>query len=263
MGVYTDLLNNAKSWDSGDDAVATDASITREIRGFMARQGDPDIGPPFSQANEVHTILQFDPLASIGNFTLTLSLLDHDEVTTANIAWDADAATIASSINTAVSAALPGLVDTTVLVSLTTNLNEGDATLTFSGTSLRFKRQGQTEINVVDLDVIPEGVDITTYGQLDRNCWAVINAMGLTPSLGPLPTDSEVYAMSESEWAAVPTRASHSRFPRQETLHALARQIAIEDGSDEFYLATMTIFGLGRLLDEPYTRLHGSAEDEE
>lgn len=244
MGLYTDLLANAKSWDSGnsDGVVATDRVITTEIKAFRTRQGDPTAGSAFTTANEVQTIAQFPAPTSSGNFTVTVDLYGEAAFTTANIAWNANAAAIEGAIDTAATAAsVTGWTNGDIDVALTTNLNGGDATLTFNGTSVKFKNHGQTTTANVDLDAALGVPATTTHGQHARVCWAAMDAMGLVTG-GPPPVGTT------TGLTATTTRLSNPYYPRQETLEALAMQATIEDSTDAVYTYLMGLFGQSHTL---------------
>jgi hypothetical protein len=164
MGIFTDLLNNAKSWDSGEqtgansDTVAGDRAITKEIKAFKTRQGDPDLGNDFTAGDEVQSIAAFPVAVSSGNFTLTIDLKDEDAFTTANLAYDDNAATIETAIDVAATTA--GITDWTnadISVALTTTLNAGAMTVTYDGDSVDDLQQGPIVINDVDMTADPLG----------------------------------------------------------------------------------------------------------
>lgn len=169
MGIYTDLLNNAKSWDSGEqtgansDTVAGDRAITREIKAFKTRQGDPDIGNDFAATDEIQSIATYAITAESGNFTLTVLLRSGEWFTTASIAYNANAATIETAIDVAATAA--GITDWTnadISVALGTDLNAGDLTLTYDGDSVTDVNHQPVVITDVDLFSDPSGAVVTS-----------------------------------------------------------------------------------------------------
>ena len=242
MGIYTDLLINAVAWNSGTNGngvsamIPTDAAITDEIKTFKVEQSDPVADLAFTEANEVQTISQYAAPASSGNITITVNLNGEDAFTTANVAWDANAAAVEGAIDTAATtAAVTDWVNGDINVALTTNLNGGDATLTFNGTSVMFKNHGQTTTANVNLDTTPGATDTTTPGQANRYAWAAMDAMGLVTG-GPPPT-GEVTGLT-----ATTTRLANLSYPSHATLQALAMQAAIEDGNDDIFLDLMDLF---------------------
>lgn len=244
MGVYTDLLANAKSWDSGnsDGVVATDRVITKDIENFQARQGDPATDSDFAAKDEVQSISIFDGVASSGNFTLTIDLVGEDAFTTGNIVWSASAATIETAIDVAAtSASVTDWTNGDISVALTTNLNDAAATLTFDGNSVTNTRPVLTVMNDVDLDANVSTVTVTTYGQVKRVCWAAMDAMSLVAG-GPPPTGAT------TGLTAATTRNNNPNYPRQETLEALALQASIEDSTDAVYPALMSLFGQSHVI---------------
>jgi len=164
MGVYTDLLANAKSWDSGSqtgansDTTATDRIITKEIETFRTRQGDPAVAGDFDADDEVQSIAAFPVAVTGGNFTLTVNLKDEDAFTTANIAFGDNAATIETAIDVAATtAAVTDWVNADINVALTTTLNAGAMTVTYSGNSVDDSNHNPIVINDVDMTADPLG----------------------------------------------------------------------------------------------------------
>lgn len=244
MGVYTDLLTNAKSWDSGGAdgiSVATDRVITSEIENFKAR-ADVPYPSGYAEADEVQVIAAFVPTVSGGNFTLTVTI-DGDAHTTANIAYDAIEATIETALDTVCTGNVAGWTNGDISVALTGNLTANAATLTYDGGSVDATNQPAVTINDVDLSGGGGvgAVTTTTNGQSGpRTALAALNVMGVIN--GPPP------AQGTTSVTATTTRASNPWYPRQETLQALAMQASIEDSTDALYASLMTAMGLSHLL---------------
>lgn len=149
MGVYSDFISHCTVMDKTEPQVAIDRTAYNEL---LRLQNELDTAAPssFSTANEVQVVAKFTGTYSGGNYTLTINPPVEAAVTTANIAYDANAATIESALDTACNGNITGWTDGDISVSggpLTTN----DVTLTFDGGSLSAKNMGQTTIADVDL----------------------------------------------------------------------------------------------------------------
>ncbi len=169
MGVYSDLLANAKSWDSGeqtvgnDDTVAGDRIITKELKAFQTRQSDVAYPSGFAATDEIQSIAANPLLVTSGNFTLTITLRGQDAFTTANIAYDASAATIETAIDVAATAAaVTGWTNADISVALTSTLNAGALTLTYDGDSVDDTNQDTVAINDANLFSSPVGAESTS-----------------------------------------------------------------------------------------------------
>ena len=152
MGVYTDLLTGAKSWDSGnsDGSVGTDRVITMEIESFQDRQGDVPAPSGYAEADEVQVIAKHKSTVSGGNFTVTVNV-DGTARTTANIAHDAVQATIEGAIDTVCSGNVSGWTNGDIDVALTGNLTANAMTLTYNGTSVDATNHPAASLNDIDL----------------------------------------------------------------------------------------------------------------
>ncbi len=107
---------------------------------------------PGSTTNEVQTVNTFLGSISGGNFTITI--LDDLAAPhlTANIAYNANAATVEGAIDTIMTSdAYSGWTNGDISVTLGTDLTAGDATLTFDGDSVTGKDMGQTSVTDADL----------------------------------------------------------------------------------------------------------------
>lgn len=82
MGVYTDLIAAAASWDASANTVATGRVITKQIEVFRERQGDPDYPAGFSAVDEVQLIDPFVGSGFGGTVTLTFDLVGYAPFTT-------------------------------------------------------------------------------------------------------------------------------------------------------------------------------------
>jgi hypothetical protein len=246
MGIYTDLLANAESWDAGgpdEISIGTDRIITMQIKRFLTKQGDTPYPSDYAEADEIQLIGVYAGSVTSGNFTLAFSLQDGTTFTTANIAYDASGATIESAIDTAASGTVAGWGSGDIGVTLTGDLTANPATLTYSGTSV--DALNHDAVVITDIDLGGGGtvgtVSTTTNGQSDRTAMAVLNVMGVIDS--PPPPQGTVSGI-----VATSTRESNPFMPGEKTLQALARQATIEDNTDALYGSLMTAMGLERLL---------------
>jgi len=100
-----------------------------------------------AEVDEVQSIAIYVPTVSGGTFTLTISLLGLSPFTTANIAFDATAATIEAAIDTAAGiAAVPGFSAGDIAVT-GGDLVTTPVVLTFSGNSVDGQNHGLTTID--------------------------------------------------------------------------------------------------------------------
>lgn len=224
MGIYSDLLSGAQTIDTGlndDDAfkVSGDKVATREIQRLQALR-DRDYGASFAEADEVQSIAIYSGTVSGGTFTLTFTLNSGQQFTTADIAYDASAATIEGAINTAATAAsVPGWVNGDISVA-GGDLVSTPVTLTFAGGSVDALNQGLTTI---DGTLLTGGgsagaISTTTNGQSNRAALSTLFAIsaiaGTVPAQGVTPTD----------FTAASNYTNNSLLPDQDTLRRLARE---------------------------------------
>jgi len=118
-----------------DGTVITTAAIAYNAN---AATIETAIDTAVAAVDSVHTIPVYTGTVSGGTFTLTISLPGLAPITTAAIAYDANAATIEAAIDTAVTAAgtVTGWTNGDITVALTGDLTANPATLTFDGTSV-------------------------------------------------------------------------------------------------------------------------------
>lgn len=243
MGVYTDLLANAKSIDVGNDdgRAGLDKSLVREINTLSTLQGDPSYPTGFEAEDEVQSLAVYEGTVSGGDFTLAFTLASGETFTTAAIAYNANAATIEGAIDTAATAAsVAGWTNGDISVS-GGDLNTAPVVFTFDGTSVAGQNHGT--IVVDDAGLTGGGtagaVSVTNEGQGARTAWAVLFRTVLTgtlPAQGVTPTDIT--------YNGIPGAAVH---PSQNLLRALAREAAIDDGNQAVESAILTALGLESL----------------
>jgi hypothetical protein len=197
--------------------------------------------PGVAGTDEVQTIAIFPAPVASGNYTLTINVTTDAAFDTANIAYDANAATIQTAVDTAATGNITAWENGAITVTggpLTT----APVVLTFDGVSVDNADQVTTIVNDIDLDPDYSGATtVTTNGQTVRLALSALNVMGVIDS--PPPAQG-----TTSGLVATTTRASNPWMPRQETLQALAMQAAIDDGTDGMYGALMATMGLSHLL---------------
>ena len=245
MGVYADLLANAKAWDAGgpdEMKVGIDRVITMQIERFLAQQNDIPYPSDYAVTDEVQEIGTYNGSVSGGSFTLSLTLADGTTFTTVNTIHNANNSIIETSIDEQGANFVTGWTNGDILVT-GGNMTTTPIVLTYSGSTVNGANHAQVVINDVDLSGggTVGDVSTTTNGQTDRPAMAALNAMGVIDS--PPPAQGSYAGLT-----ATSTRESNPFLPRQEVLQALAMQAAIEDDADGLYAALMTAMGLERLL---------------
>lgn len=225
MGVYSDFLAGAKTVDTGTNAsddgykVAGDKVAVRQLDKLKAIK-DSNYVTGFAEADEVQSIAIYEDTIDGGNFTLTISLKGLPAFTTANIAHDANAATIEAAIDTAAAAAsVPNFSAGDIAVTggpLTTT----PVVLTFDGASVDAQNHGLTVINDVDLTGGGSvgAVTTTTHGQSNRAALSILFSTsaitGTIPAQGVTPSDFTAASNHNTNWL----------LPDQDTLRRLARE---------------------------------------
>jgi len=219
MGVYADFLAHTTLVDTVEPQVGSDRIVYNELLPAL----DPPVTAEFGALDEVQGVATHSGVVTGGNYTLTVVTPAGVELTTANLAHDAIAATVESGINTAC-AGIAGWTNGDISVSggpLTTD----PLVLTFDGAAVTNQNFGQTAI--VDVDLSGGGtagaVSTTTHGQPKRYAWAVMYNLGLfnlPPAYGEaLATDATL--------ATNPCDNPH--YPSASLRKVLARQAAIDD----------------------------------
>jgi hypothetical protein len=195
--------------------------------------------------DEVQSILAYANTPASGTFTLTLNFAGKTPITTAAIAYSANAATVQTAINVAVTAAgsnkPAGWTNDDVAV---TNgpLTSSALTLTFSGTSVTHVDQGLSSVSGTSLVVASKlaspSSTTTTEGQAARTAWSVLEYCGIIG--GTVPAQgSDADAISDaSGFIGNPHRLS------EPTIKAIALQAARDDGNDDVYGQICTALGI-------------------
>ncbi len=239
MGIYTDELANTKSFDSALVRDGIHRVITREIQSEADRV-DTALASAFAAANAVFVIGTDTVDHTGGTFTLTLNLYKNGvlyQAVTSALAHSANAATITTAINTAVTtAAYPGWTNGHIVVTASsTNLQGGTITLTYSGASVA--GVGQGPVTMLDertggTSPVPP-ITTTSYGNATREAMAILLATGTV--IGAVPASG-----SQPVWT-VGNRAL-GRFLSLDAIRALARDAAIADNNPTMYTTIVDLF---------------------
>jgi len=221
MGVYADFLAHATIVDTVEPQVGPDRITYNELQPAF----DPTVPEGFDAQDEVQVIAKHSGVVSGGNYTVTVVTPAGTELTTANLAHDANAATIEGAIDTAC-AGIPSWTNSDISVSggpLTAN----NVILTFDGTSVTNQNFGQTTIADVDLSGggTVGAVSTTTHGQPKRYAWAVMQNLGLVN----LPPDYGEALAVGATLAMNPCDNPH--YPSASLRKVLAKQAAIDDNN--------------------------------
>jgi hypothetical protein len=189
--VLADLLASPKTFSAVGPRVGDNRLIHQQLAEILRDDGDFEYPSGYTALNEIQTITAHTGGVDGGTYTLTFNFRSGETFTTAAIAYDANAATIKTAINTA--ATLAGIVGWTNNDIAVTGgpLSTTTATFTFSGTSVASNNHGQTTINGAALTVggNPGGAAGTAAtsqnGQTARKAWAALNVLGLVTSAPP------------------------------------------------------------------------------
>ena len=231
------LTFNGDSVDELDHSLTTvyDVNLTQADRGGAVSTSPQGV----VAVDEIHSIAVFPVTVTSGNYTLTINVAGEAAVTTANIVYTANAATIEGIVNTAC-AGFGGWTNGDITISggpLSTNA----VVLTFDGNSVDEANHTDTIINDADLKGgTPATPAVGTSGQTARRALAALAAVGaITSSPPPQGTTSGIVAVS---------RPANPHLPAPATLKALALQAAIDDSTDSLYTELMSQMGLTHLL---------------
>lgn len=230
MGAIADFLSTAVTIDHEYPIDPLDRRAYREL---TARQAiyDPDVPAALQAADEVQSIAIDVGTVTGGTRTLEFVLASGETFTTGNIAFDADAATIESAIDTAATAAgVVGWTNGDITVAggpLTTT----PVTLTFDGASVD---EANHALVVMDDSLLTGGgsggeISVTTEGQAARSGYAILTQAGIL--VGTVPSEG-VVPSALTRGASVSERCFSA-----ETIKAIALEIAIAEGNDAIYSA--------------------------
>jgi len=148
MGVYADFITNTTVVDKTEPQVAIDRTAYNEL---VRRRDELDPAAPsaYDTANEVQSVGAFTGTFTGGNYTLTIAPPGVSALTTANIAHNANAATVEGALNTVCTGNIVGWTNGDISVA-GGDLTSAPLTLAFDGI-LTQKNMGATVIADVDL----------------------------------------------------------------------------------------------------------------
>lgn len=221
MGVFQDLIDNAKSIPARSQTVAF-------LQSKINSQLDPASNAAAEATDAVHDVAQATQTG--GNMTLTVTLRNGETFTTGNIAYNANAATVESAIDSAAtSASITGWTNGDISVSGTAVNNADNIVLTFDGDSVSGANHPVTVLNDVDGSGGDWGaVTITTPGQSERYALNVLIALG---ALDDGTIAAQTASVSNSGFAA----GSNIENVPQWLIRDLGREMAAEDGNNDTY----------------------------
>jgi hypothetical protein len=238
MGLYADFIAASTVIDKTDPQHGPPRTAYNELLKHQARLDQP-VPTAFGEIDEIQVINAFTATVSGGNFTITIVDELGTSHTTANILWNAAAATIETAIDVKMTAdSYTGWTNGDIAVTLTGNLSANAATLTYSGNSVDAKNMGQATVANVDLSGggTVNGSSTTTHGQTKRLAWAVMWAHGLIaapPVQGQLLSPAALQTTRE---------ATSAHWPNAALRKALAWQAAIDDNLPALRAQLETLF---------------------
>lgn len=237
MGVLSDLLANADTFQTTDHRIAGDRVTYRQLKDILNEHGDFDYPSGYSQQNEVQSIAIYGGTVSAGTPTLAFTLKSGQTFTTAAFAFNAVAATIQTAINVAAtSASITGWTNGDIVVTggpLTTT----PLTLTFSGTSVAAKNHSPVVIAGTLTGGTVGAVSTSTSGQPTRTAWAALKALGL------ISTDAPAHGANLTSATAVFSRGHFPYKLNNDTVRALVEEAAHDDANDT--VSTVLLAALG------------------
>lgn len=221
MGVFSDLVAGAPAFDVTDPITALSRVVNREIDEWIKR-GDAEYSAGSAVGSEVQSMAANASVS--GNFTITVNLKSGESFTTGSLAYDADAATIESAIDSAAtSASIVGWTNGDISVS-GGDANTAATVLTFDGASVAGQNHPLATTADVDLsDSTPGAITVTTEGKTARAAWGCLVAMGIA-------TDADIPAqgVTPSDFTS-PSNPGNANYPSAATIRALAQSAAIVD----------------------------------
>ena len=149
MGVYADFIAHTTVMDKTEPQVAIDRTAHNELIRLQAEL-DPVAPAAYDAADEVQSVAAYSGTYTGGNYTLTITPPVDSPVTTANIAHNANAATIEGAVNTVCTGNITGWTNGDISVS-GGDLTSAPVVLTFDGSSVDNLNFDATVIADVDL----------------------------------------------------------------------------------------------------------------
>lgn len=238
MGLISDFLSAAVSIDTDPPITPSDRRAYRELQAIVS-EGDCVLPTALQAADEVQSIAVYVGTVSGGDFTLEFTLWNGETFTTGAIAWNANAATIESAIDTAATAAsITGWTNADISIALTGDLDTNPATVTFDGDSV--KEANQVMIVMDDGGLTGGGsggaITVTTEGQADRLGYGVLTMLGIVS--GTIP------AAGVTPSALVVAASVDQRRLSAETIQAIALEIAIVENNAAIEVAINAAAGV-------------------
>ena len=239
MGVYADFITNTTVVDKTEPQVAIDRTAYNELVRLQAEL-DPVRSSTFDAVDEIQNIPTYNGTVSGGNFTITIvDPADASAVVTANILYNANAATIETALDTACTGNIAGWTNGDISVS-GGDLTTANVVLTYDGGSVDAQNIGQCTITDVDLSGggTVTAATTTTNGQAIRYAWAVMFTLGLIAA-GDLPYQGSDLAADVTLWAQP---SENSQYPNAALRGVLAEQAAVDDNSSTLLAQLKTLF---------------------
>lgn len=217
----------------------------------ISRQPHVKLTVANTAADEVADIATHLTTTSGGNYTLTVNAtVNSITYTTANILYNATAATIETALDTA-SPGTVGAGDVAVAESGSAGLSDGNCSFTCSGNLAAVP----VLITITDVNLSGSGhgvgaVTRTVDGHADLNVMQALFEMNIIDGTQPAS------GVASADWT-VPTTADDYigwyRRARLETIEWLATQLVIEEGINDNRDALRTLYNLPAALVGPHT----------
>jgi hypothetical protein len=205
--------------------------VANDLKGWKANH-DRELPTKFASGNAVVTFPANSESAVSGNYTIAVTLASNGlTYTTANLAFNANAATVQTALDTALSSA-PAYNAGDIDVACTNNLNSSNMTLTGTANSYTERYFTAVTANVnLGVNSLVTAV-LTTVGQIRRPWLAALEAMGI---IGPTGTVTPYQRQPvQSEWASLGLAGNNPFSINPATAQALVAECAASEGSDTY-----------------------------
>lgn len=233
MGVFTDYLASSKMISNADDAKGTDRIAKVQINRVKDLTGDPGYITAMTARDEVQSIAVFDGTVTGGNFTLAFTLWGGETFTTAAIAYNANAATIETAIDTAANGNVTGWTDGDISVS-GGDFGANAVVVTFDGDSVTNAKHSTIVVDSTNLTGggTAGAVSVTVNGQANRRAWSVMHQCGIVTGTPPVQGAATGWTVN-----AYPNNRPFR--PSADVVKLLAMDAALEDGNKAIYAALL------------------------
>jgi len=215
MGAVADLLAAPKSFTVPSNLSRYLQKKTNDI--------DPDVPAAYGAKNEVNNVAVYSGTVSGGTFTITITLKNTAPFTTAAIAFDANAATIQTAIDTA----SPATVGDGHIVVTGGPLTTTPLVVTYSGATVA--GQNHTVLSIDGASLTGGGavgaITTSVEGQTARPARAVLYNLGVIADATP-PVQGLTTA---------PTKGSNLLGVQPWVVRELCQEIAFEDQDNDIY----------------------------